>query len=79
MSDFRVVMIGAGSRANQVTYPSFNDLPGVVMDGICDIDISRRDATADKYGIVHRYGEGGVYEYQKMIADLKPDAVVAVG
>jgi predicted dehydrogenase len=82
MKALKVVMIGAGARANQVIYPSFNDLAKqgrVEILGICDIDAERLKTTAGKYGIAKQYGAGGVFDYQKMIADLKPDAVVAVG
>jgi predicted dehydrogenase len=82
MKTLKVVMIGAGSRANQVIYPSFTDLVKqgkVEIAGICDIDAERLKTTADKYGIAKRYGPGGVFDYQKMIADLKPDAAVVIG
>ncbi|MCL2320093.1 MAG: Gfo/Idh/MocA family oxidoreductase [Treponema sp.] len=78
----RVVMIGAGNRANAVIYPAFSDLQKqgkVEIAGICDIDIERLNKTADKYGIKSRYGQGGVFDYQKMIAELKPDAAVVIG
>ncbi|MDR1901672.1 MAG: Gfo/Idh/MocA family oxidoreductase [Treponema sp.] len=82
MNALKVVMIGAGSRANAVIYPSFNNLSEkgkVEITGICDIDQERLQKTADKYGIGNRYGAGGVFDYQKMITDLKPDAAVVVG
>jgi predicted dehydrogenase len=75
-------MIGAGGRANQVIYPSFYDLQKTgkaEIAGVCDIDLDRLQKTADKYGILKRYGAGGVYEYQKMINDLKPDAAAVIG
>jgi predicted dehydrogenase len=75
-------MIGAGGRANQVIYPAFYDLQKagkVEIAGICDIDLERLQKTADKYGIAKRYGAGGVYEYQKMINELKPGAAVVIG
>ncbi|MDR0554217.1 MAG: Gfo/Idh/MocA family oxidoreductase [Treponema sp.] len=82
MSALKVVMIGAGGRANGVIYPSFNDLQKagkVEIAGICDIDLNRLNSTADKYGIKNRYGAGGVFDYQKMVADLKPQAAVVIG
>jgi predicted dehydrogenase len=75
-------MIGAGNRANAVIYPSFNDLQKqgkLEISGICDIDPERLNKTADKYGIKNRYGAGGVFDYQKMVYDLKPDAAVVIG
>jgi predicted dehydrogenase len=82
MKTLKVVMIGAGNRANAVIYPSFNDLRTqgrVAIAGICDIDPKRLNETADKYGLTNRYGAGGVFDYQNMIAELKPEAAVVVG
>ena len=82
MKTLKVVMIGAGGRANAVIYPSFNDLQKkgkVEIAGICDIDTERLNKTADKYSIKNRYGSGGILDYQKMVADLKPDAAVVIG
>jgi predicted dehydrogenase len=76
---FKVVFIGAGSRANQVIYPAFHSLEDVEIAAICDIDQKRLNATADKYGVANRYGQNGVFHYQQMIEDIHPDAVVAVG
>ena len=82
MKKLKIVIIGAGSRANQVIYPSFADLREageVEIAGICDIDMARLKNTADKYGIEKRYGEGGVHDYKRMVADLEPDAAVVIG
>lgn len=75
----RVAMIGAGKRANAVIYPAFHSLENVEIVGICDIDPQRLQETADRYQVSARYGEKGVYDYQRMIEEVKPDAVVAVG
>ncbi|MCL2773813.1 MAG: Gfo/Idh/MocA family oxidoreductase [Oscillospiraceae bacterium] len=82
MKKLRVVIIGAGGRANQVIYPSFADLRDageVEIAGICDIDLNRLNKTADKYNIEKRYGAGGVFDYQNMINELKPEAAVVIG
>ena len=82
MKSLKLVMIGAGDRANAVIYPSFNDLQKqgkVEIAGICDIDPERLNKTAEKYSIINRYGAGGVFDYQKMIKDLKPEAAVVIG
>jgi predicted dehydrogenase len=79
MNKLKVVMIGAGGRANQVIYPSFATLDNVEIVGICDIDLNRLNTTADKYNIKNRYGADGVNAYQTMINDLKPDAAVVIG
>ncbi len=75
---FRVVMIGAGDRANKVIYPAFASLEDVEIAAICDIDKDRLNKTADKYGVEKRYGDS-VFAYREMISEVKPDAVVAVG
>ena len=82
MKKLKVVMIGAGGRANQVIYPSFDNLQKqgkVEIVGICDINLDNLNKTADKYNIEKRYGEGGIFDYRKMIDELKPDAAVAIG
>ena len=75
----KTVMIGAGSRANDVIYPAFASLAQVDMIGICDIDNDRLHQTADRYQISNRYSAGSITAYQDMIKDLQPDAVVAIG
>lgn len=72
-------MIGAGKRANLVIYPAFASLENVELAAICDIDMKRLQETADKYGVAARYGERGVFDYRRMVEEVKPDAVVAVG
>ena len=82
MKTLKVVMIGAGGRANAVIYPAFNNLQKqgkVEISGICDIDHERLNKTADKYSIKNRYGSGGVFDYRKMVEELKPDAAVVIG
>lgn len=75
----RLAMVGAGNRANLVIYPAFNALENVEFVGICDIDAERLKATGDKYNIQNRYGERGIYDYQRMIREQKPDAVAVIG
>ena len=82
MKALKLAMIGAGSRANAVIFRSFNDLQKkgkVEFAGLCDIDAERREKTADQYGIKNRYGEGGVFDYQRMINEQRPDAAVVIG
>jgi len=76
---FRVVFIGAGNRCNQVILPAFNSLEDVEIAAICDIDMQRLNDAAEKYGVSGRYGQNGVYDYQRMLDEVRPDAVVAVG
>lgn len=70
----RVAVIGAGSMANAVHYPSLASFDDVRITGVCDVDPDRLNATADRYGIERRYTD-----YQRMVSDLAPDAVYAIG
>ncbi len=73
-SKVRVAMIGAGGMANRVHYPSLASFADVEMAAICDLDPERMNATADKYGITARYTD-----YRRMVEQVAPDAVYAVG
>jgi len=70
----RVAMIGAGSMANRVHYPSLASFEDVNMAAICDIDEDRLHETADRYGVDKRYTD-----YRKMAQEIAPDAVYAIG
>ncbi len=70
----RVAMVGAGSMANAVHYPSLASFGDVEIAGLCDLDLKRLYTTAEKYGIEKRYGD-----YRQMIADVAPDAVYVIG
>jgi len=75
--DFRkvhVAMIGAGSMANRVHYPSLASFDDVEMVAICDLDPDRLSRTAERFGIEKRYTD-----YRKMIEEVAPDAVYAIG
>jgi len=78
---FKLAFIGAGNRANQVHYPAFSDFSDVEFAGICDIDPVRLSQTAGKYGVPRErcYGDAGVFAYQDMIREVKPDGVVCIG
>jgi len=70
----RVAMIGAGSMANKVHYPSLASFDDVEIAAICDIDTDRLHTTADRYGVEKRY-----LDYQQMVEEIAPDAVYAIG
>ncbi len=74
MDKLRVAMIGAGAMANNVHYPSLASFEDVEIAAICDLDSARLNATADKYGVSARYTE-----YKRMIEEVAPDAVYAIG
>jgi predicted dehydrogenase len=70
----RVAVVGAGSMANYVHYPSLASFPDVETAGICDLSQQRLSETADKYGIEKRYSD-----YRKMVEELAPDAIYIIG
>ncbi len=74
LSHVRVAMIGAGSMANNVHYPSLASFDDVEIAAICDFDAQRLNATADRYGVERRYSD-----YRQMIEQVAPDAVYAIG
>jgi len=73
-SKVRVAVIGAGSMANRVHYPSLASFADVEIAAICDLDAVRLRATADRYGVERRYTD-----YRQMIDQVAPDAVYAIG
>ncbi|MBC7237052.1 MAG: Gfo/Idh/MocA family oxidoreductase [Chloroflexi bacterium] len=74
LAQVRVAMIGAGSMANHVHYPSLASFDDVEIVAIADLDPRRLNATADKYGVSRRY-----HDYQRMVKEVAPDAVYAIG
>lgn len=74
MDRVRVAMIGAGGWANHVHYPSLASFDDVEIAAICDLDAQRLNETGDRYGIEKRYDN-----YPKMVEDIVPDAVYAIG
>ena len=69
----RIAMIGAGSMANSVHYPSLASFDDVEIAAICDLDAGRLNATADQYGVEKRYAD-----YRRMVEEVAPDAVYAI-
>jgi len=67
-------MVGAGSMANSVHYPSLASFDDVELAGICDVDANALNATADKYRIDRRYAD-----YRTLVDEVAPDAVYAIG
>jgi predicted dehydrogenase len=74
----RVAVFGAGSRSRQAAIPSLAGIDDVEMVALCDIDQALCGKTADQFGIPGRYGKD-IFDYQRMVAETKPDAVVAIG
>ena len=76
-SKVRICMIGAGSMANKVHYPSLASFDDVEIVGICDLNPTPLNETADKYNIPQEYRFEIRYpdEYRKMIEKQGPDGV----
>ena len=70
----RVAMVGAGGMANNVHYPSLSSFDDVEIAAICDLDVDRLNATADKYNVENRYSN-----YRKMVEEIDPDAIYVIG
>jgi len=73
METVKVGMIGAGSMANAVHYPSLAEFKDVRIEAICDLDQKRLDETAEKYGVERRYRD-----YRDMIGQNHLDAIYIV-
>lgn len=70
----RVAVVGAGSMANNVHYPSLASFADVEITAICDLNPQSLNTTADRYGIKNRYAD-----YRKMIEENAPDGVYVIG
>jgi len=70
----RVAMIGAGSMARRVHYPSLASFSDVEIAAICDLDPVKLADTADVYGVEHRFDD-----YRRMAEQVAPDAVYSIG
>ncbi len=77
----RICIIGNGRFANAVHYPSLTSLKKVEIIGICAFDKERLKITAKKYGIPLKniYVAKTQFDYQKMLINLRPDGVYAIG
>jgi predicted dehydrogenase len=74
MSRTKVACVGAGGLANSVHYPSVLECADLAeLVAICDLDESRLNATADKYGVPARYTD-----LRAMLAEADLDAVYAI-
>jgi len=73
MSKVKINIIGAGSMANLVHYPSLSKIENVEIAGICDLNEERLKETAEKYKISNTFND-----YKKMIEKTNPDAVYII-
>lgn len=70
----RVAVVGAGEIANRVHYPSLAAEPDAEIVGICDLDETRMNRTADRYHIEKRFTD-----YRDLVDAVAPDAVYVIG
>lgn len=73
MQKVRVGIIGAGSHANAVHYPSLASINEAEIAAICDINRERLQRTAEKYKIRDRYSD-----YREMLDKEKLDAAYVI-
>ncbi len=73
MAAVRVALIGAGSMANRVHYPSLASFDDVELVGLCDVVPEKLAATAETFGIRATYTD-----YRRMLTDVECDAVYAL-
>jgi virulence factor len=73
METLKVGMIGAGSMANAVHYPSLAAFRDVGIEAICDLDRKKLTETAGKYGVERRY-----VDYREMVDQNHLDAVYII-
>lgn len=69
----RVAVIGAGSFANMMHFPSLNELEDVEICAVCDLIYERAKSTAERFHIDKVYTD-----YKKMIEETAPDAVYII-
>ncbi len=69
----RVAVIGAGSLANAVHYPSLAEMPDVELVALCDLVEAKRAQTAARFGVPRTYGN-----YLEMLEAEAPDAVYVI-
>ena len=77
----RICIIGAGSMANNVHYPSLTSFPDVEIVGVIETRADRLAATCDRFSIAEsaRFLTGLDTDYQKILKDLTPDGVYVIG
>ncbi len=77
----KICIIGNGRFANMVHYPSLASLKEVEIIGICAFNEDRLYQTAKKYNIPvnNIYIAKTRFDYQKMLIELQPDGVYAIG
>ncbi|MBO3840925.1 MAG: Gfo/Idh/MocA family oxidoreductase [Candidatus Brockarchaeota archaeon] len=73
MRTVKIGVIGAGSHANSVHYPSLSIIEGVEVKAVCDLNEDRLRTTAEKYSIPSQYTD-----YRKMLEKEELDAIYLI-
>jgi virulence factor len=73
MGKVNVAVIGAGSLANAVHYPSLAEFDDVEIAAICDLNEERLKKTAEKFQVERTYKD-----YKKMVSEVDIDAVYII-
>jgi len=73
MRTVKIGVIGAGSHANSVHYPSLSMIKEAEILAVCDLNPDRLRATAEKYSIPNQY-----LDYSKMLEKEELDAVYVI-
>lgn len=68
-SQLRVALVGCGAVARDVHLPTLEDLKGVDVVGLCDVEPERAGALAQRYGVK------SFRDPASMLKSLQPDAV----
>ena len=78
---FRVCVIGAGSMANNVHYPSLASFDEVEISAIIDLDPKRVEDTGERFGVPtdRRFPVRLPTDYRQVIESRRPDAVYVIG
>src|SRR4051794_6841105 len=77
----RICMIGAGDMAGNVHYPTLASRDDVEIVAVIETRANRLNTTCDRFGIAEaaRFLVRLDTDYQKVVKDLVPDAVYAIG
>ncbi|MGB8490141.1 MAG: Gfo/Idh/MocA family oxidoreductase, partial [Bacteroidales bacterium] len=77
----KICVIGNGSFANAVHYPSLASLNNVEISGICAFNEERLRQTAKNYNIPDNkiLIAKSQFDYQKLLNDVHPDGVYVIG
>lgn len=70
MKNVNIALIGAGGMANGVHYPSLVECDDVELVGLCDLEETKLQTTAEKFEI-----ENTFTDYKQMLEKTSPDAV----